>query len=148
MFIMVVCPALYCCPHGHNRLWLQRRKGIIILASPLGRTNSGDKLTKEEQARPFAPTSLVPVTGSTLWASARHSSAQSLLSFTVRHCVLARRHDAEAILRQYPTMVGNLPSLDLELLPRYCCETNTNYEAVRLMLDLGFPIAHTESSHG
>ncbi len=63
-------------------------------------------------------------------------------------CVLARRHDAEAILRQYPTMVGNLPSLDLELLPRYCWETNTNYEAVRLMLDLGFPIAHTESSHG
>ena len=63
-------------------------------------------------------------------------------------CVLARRQDAEAILRQYPTMVGNLASLDLELLPRYCWETNTNYEAVRLMLDLGFPIAHTELSHG
>ena len=41
-----------------------------------------------------------------------------------------------------------LPSADLELLPRYCWETNTNYKAVRLMLDLGFPIAHTESSHG
>jgi ankyrin repeat protein len=63
-------------------------------------------------------------------------------------CVLARRDDAEAIVRQHPAMVGSLPSLDLELLPRYCWETNTNYEAVRLMLDLGFPIAHTEASHG
>ncbi len=63
-------------------------------------------------------------------------------------CVLARRQEAEAIARQYPDMIANLPSLDLELLPRYCWETNTNYEAVRLMLDLGFPIAHTESSHG
>jgi ankyrin repeat protein len=63
-------------------------------------------------------------------------------------CVLARRQNAEAIARQHPDIVANLPSLDLELLPRYCWETNTNYEAVRLMLDLGFPIAHTESSHG
>jgi ankyrin repeat protein len=63
-------------------------------------------------------------------------------------CVLVRRQNAEAIARQHPNIVANLPSLDLELLPRYCWETNTNYEAVRLMLDLGFPIAHTESSHG
>jgi len=63
-------------------------------------------------------------------------------------CVLARRQEAEAIHHQYPTIIANLPGLDLELLPRYCWETNTNFEAVRLMLDLGFPIAHTESSHG
>ncbi len=63
-------------------------------------------------------------------------------------CVLGRRQEAEGIHRQYPSLVANLPALDLELLPRYCWETNTNYEAVRLMLDLGFPIAHTESSHG
>ncbi len=63
-------------------------------------------------------------------------------------CVLGRRQEAEAIHRQYPTIVASLPGLDLELLPRYCWETNTNYEAVRLMLDLGFPIAQTESSHG
>jgi len=63
-------------------------------------------------------------------------------------CVLARRQDAEAIARQHPGIVANLPSLDLELLPRYCWETNTNYEAVRLMLDLGFPVAQTERSHG
>jgi hypothetical protein len=63
-------------------------------------------------------------------------------------CVLARREDAEAIARQHPGIIPNLPSLDLELLPRYCWETNTNSAAVCLMLDLGFPVAHTESSHG
>jgi ankyrin repeat protein len=63
-------------------------------------------------------------------------------------CVLARRQEAEAIQRQYPGIVAGLPSVDLELLPRYCWETNTNYEAVRLMLDLGFPVAQTETSHG
>ena len=63
-------------------------------------------------------------------------------------CVLGRRQEAEAILRQHSGLIANLPSADLELLPRYCWETNTNYEAVRLMLDLGFPIAQTESSHG
>jgi ankyrin repeat protein len=63
-------------------------------------------------------------------------------------CVLARRDDAEAIARQHPYIIASLPNSDLELLPRYCWETNTNYEAVRLMLDLGFPVAHTERSHG
>ncbi|HEY7334021.1 MAG TPA: ankyrin repeat domain-containing protein [Bryobacteraceae bacterium] len=63
-------------------------------------------------------------------------------------CVLARRGEAEAIAREHPGIVGRLAAADLELLPRYCWETNTNIEAVRLMLDLGFPIAHTERSHG
>ena len=63
-------------------------------------------------------------------------------------CVLARRDDAEAIARQHPYIIASLPNSELELLPRYCWETNTNYEAVRLMLDLGFPVAHTERSHG
>lgn len=63
-------------------------------------------------------------------------------------CVLARREEAEAIASRHPEIVRNLPSVDLELLPRYCWETNTSYEAVRLMLDLGFPIAHPECSHG
>ncbi|HEX4169141.1 MAG TPA: hypothetical protein VHZ55_27070 [Bryobacteraceae bacterium] len=74
-----------------------------------------------------------------------HSGAQTRLLVC---CVLARRQEAEAIARQHPDLIPNLPSVDLELLPRYCWETNTNYEAVRLMLDLGFPIAQTESSHG
>src|SRR5262249_45446867 len=63
-------------------------------------------------------------------------------------CVLARRSDAESIVARHPGIVASLPSLDLELLPRYCWETNTNYDAVKLMLDLGFPIAHPETSHG
>jgi ankyrin repeat protein len=63
-------------------------------------------------------------------------------------CVLARREDAQAIVRQHPNIIANLPDLDLELLARYCWETNTNLEAVRLMLDLGFPVAHPERSHG
>ena len=38
--------------------------------------------------------------------------------------------------------------MDRELVARYCWETNTNYAAVKLMLDLGFPVAHPERSHG
>jgi len=64
------------------------------------------------------------------------------------NCVLARRDEAESIARQHPGIVASLPDADLELLPRYCWETNVSYEAVRLMLDLGFPVAHLEHSHG
>jgi ankyrin repeat protein len=74
-----------------------------------------------------------------------HSDPQTRLLVC---CVLARRPEAEALHRQYPDLVTSLPVADLELLPRYCWETNTNLEAVRLMLDLGFPITQTESSHG
>jgi ankyrin repeat protein len=63
-------------------------------------------------------------------------------------CVLARRDEAEEIVRSHPGIVQSLPVVDLELLPQYCWETNTNYEAVRLMLDLGFPVAQVENRHG
>jgi ankyrin repeat protein len=63
-------------------------------------------------------------------------------------CVLARREQAEAIVAAHPCIVASLPVEDLELLPRYCWETNTNLDAVQLMLDLGFPITQTERSHG
>ena len=63
-------------------------------------------------------------------------------------CVLARRAEAEAIVREYPGMVQRLTDADLQLLPLYCWETNTNYEAVRLMLDLGFPIGQIDRHHG
>ena len=63
-------------------------------------------------------------------------------------CVLARREQAEAIAAEHPGIVKSLPAEDLELLPRYCWETNTNFDAVKLMLDLGFPITQTERSHG
>jgi hypothetical protein len=63
-------------------------------------------------------------------------------------CVLARRAEAEAIVARNPGIVASLPDADLELPARYCWETNTNYEAVQLMLDLGFPVDHPERSHG
>lgn len=63
-------------------------------------------------------------------------------------CVLARREQAEAMAAANPNIVASLPEADLELLPRYCWETNTNFDAVKLMLDLGFPVTQTERSHG
>lgn len=64
------------------------------------------------------------------------------------NCVLARRAEAEAIAREHPEIVPELQDVDRELVAKYCWETNTNYNAVKLMLDLGFPVAHPESSHG
>lgn len=64
------------------------------------------------------------------------------------NCVLARREEATAIAEQHPEMVPELPDVDRELVARYCWETNTNFDAVKLMLDLGFPVAHPERSHG
>ncbi|HEX4276569.1 MAG TPA: ankyrin repeat domain-containing protein [Bryobacteraceae bacterium] len=63
-------------------------------------------------------------------------------------CVLGRRAEAEAIAAASPGIIATLPASDLELPARYCWETNTNFEAVRLMLDVGFPAAHPERSHG
>jgi hypothetical protein len=64
------------------------------------------------------------------------------------NCVLARRNEAEEIANAHPEIVPQLPDVDRELVARYCWETNTNYEAVKLMLDVGFPVAHPERSHG
>jgi ankyrin repeat protein len=77
-----------------------------------------------------------------LWA--RSDDATRLLV----SCVLGRRADAEAIVARHPKIIASLPAEDLELLPKYCWETNTNYEAVKLMLNLGFPVAQIERSHG
>ena len=64
------------------------------------------------------------------------------------NCLLARRADAEAVATAHPEIVPQLPDQDRELVAKYCWETNTNYDAVKLMLDLGFPVAHPEHSHG
>ena len=60
-------------------------------------------------------------------------------------CVLGRRREAEAIATSNPGLVDSLPAADHELVARYCWETNTNFEAVKLMLDIGFPVAHPET---
>jgi hypothetical protein len=64
------------------------------------------------------------------------------------NCVLARRAEALAIAKEHPEIVPELPDVDCQLVAKYCWETNTNYDAVKLMLDLGFPVAHPEHSHG
>jgi ankyrin repeat protein len=64
------------------------------------------------------------------------------------NCVLARRAQAEAIANTDPEIVRDLPDVDRELVAKYCWETNTNFAAVKLMLDLGFPVSHPERSHG
>ncbi|HWF10458.1 MAG TPA: ankyrin repeat domain-containing protein [Bryobacteraceae bacterium] len=56
--------------------------------------------------------------------------------------------EAEAIASANPEIVAALEPADLELPARYCWETNTNPDAVKLMLDIGFPVAHPEHSHG
>ncbi len=64
------------------------------------------------------------------------------------NCVLARRAEAEAIAEMHPEIVPGLPDVDRQLVAKYCWETNSDYDAVKLMLDLGFPVAHPEHSHG
>ncbi len=76
-----------------------------------------------------------------------YASSDTATRFLVS-CVLARRGEAEEIAAENPGLVAALPAVDLELMARYCWETNTNYEAVKLMLDLGFPVDHPERSHG
>ncbi|MGH9628135.1 MAG: ankyrin repeat domain-containing protein [Bryobacteraceae bacterium] len=61
---------------------------------------------------------------------------------------MARRVEAETIAKEHPEIVPGLPDVDRELVAKYCWETNTNYDAVKLMLDLGFPVSHPERSHG
>jgi ankyrin repeat protein len=64
------------------------------------------------------------------------------------NCVLARRAEAETIAKEHREIVPGLADVDRELVAKYCWETNTNYDSVKLMLDLGFPIAQPERSHG
>ena len=64
------------------------------------------------------------------------------------NCVLARRAEAEEIAKKHPEIVPELADVDRQLVAKYCWETNTNYDAVKLMLDVGFPVAHPERNHG
>lgn len=63
-------------------------------------------------------------------------------------CLLGRRGEAEALAAAHPGLVASLAPEEHELVARYCWETNLNIEAVRLMLDVGFPLTHPERSHG
>ncbi len=63
-------------------------------------------------------------------------------------CVTAWRDAALEIVRESNGIVASLTPGDLELVARYSWETNVDLEAVRLMLDVGFPIDHPETRHG
>ncbi|HUF64295.1 MAG TPA: ankyrin repeat domain-containing protein [Verrucomicrobiales bacterium] len=63
-------------------------------------------------------------------------------------CMLADRSLAEEVTKQNPTLVAGLGPEDYALLAKSCWETNLNLEAVRLMLDLGFPVNAPEFNHG
>lgn len=63
-------------------------------------------------------------------------------------CMLADRPMAEAMVAQFPELIRELDQEDRALLAKCCWETNLNREAVRLMLDLGFPVDAPESNHG
>ncbi|MBN9657762.1 MAG: ankyrin repeat domain-containing protein [Acidobacteria bacterium] len=74
-----------------------------------------------------------------------HSSTSIRL---IVSCLLGRRTEAEAIAAANPGLVASLAPEEHELVARYCWETNLDVEAVRLMLDVGFPLTHPERSHG
>jgi len=63
-------------------------------------------------------------------------------------CAMADRVRAEDILARHPGLRAELTGEDLALLAKCCWETNLNPAAVRLMLDLGFPVAVPEHNHG
>ena len=63
-------------------------------------------------------------------------------------CMLAKRPLAEAMVARSPGLIGELDDDDRALLAKCCWETNLNRDAVRLMLDLGFPIDAPECNHG
>jgi ankyrin repeat protein len=51
-------------------------------------------------------------------------------------------------LERHPHLLDQLDAEDFALLAKYCWETNKSIDAVRLMLDLGFPVESREHNHG
>ena len=75
-------------------------------------------------------------------------AASDLVTQFLVACVMVQRDEAERLKAANPEIVESLASEDLELLARYCWETNVSIDAVRLMLDVGFPVNFPETSHG
>lgn len=63
-------------------------------------------------------------------------------------CMLPDRELAERIVAEHPAVTAELGSEDHQLLAKACWETNKDIDAVRLMLDLGFPVDVPEHNHG
>ena len=130
-----------------NPRCLSYRIGKAPEFPPLGYQHRGGTIYQWTLAFNSYPHQVALLKGHTALFDYLFENSDTVTRFLVS-CVLARRADAEAIAARNPNIVASLPSIDLELLARYCWETNLNYDAVKLMLDLGFPVAHPETSHG
>jgi ankyrin repeat protein len=152
-------------------------KADIFLAAALGDLRLAERLVAEDRrclahrigkAPEFPPIGYERRGGTILQWTLRFNSYPHQIALMKRHpdmfdflyaesdaqtrllvnCVLARRAEAEAIANKHPEIVPGLPDVDRELVAKYCWETNSNYDAVKLMLDLGFPVAYPERNHG
>ncbi len=63
-------------------------------------------------------------------------------------CMMADRPSAESIASEHPNLLDEMDNEDRSLLAKLCWETNQNIAAIRLMLDLGFPVDVPEHNHG
>ncbi len=63
-------------------------------------------------------------------------------------CELAERSIAEQAVARHPGVMDELSNEDLQLLAKFCWETNKSLESVALMLELGFPVDVPEDNHG
>ncbi len=63
-------------------------------------------------------------------------------------CMLTDRELAMSLLAAHPKLVDEFDEEDKMLLAKACWETNNDTEAIRLMLDCGFPVGIPEHNHG
>ena len=63
-------------------------------------------------------------------------------------CMLTDRELALSLLASHSKLVDEFDDEDRTLLAKACWETNNDTEAIRLMLDCGFPVGIREHNHG
>ncbi len=132
---------------AEDRSCLSHRIGKAPEFPPIGHAGRGGTIYQWTLAFNSYPHQIALMKGHQAMFDFLYSESDAATRLLV-NCLLARREEAEAIAQEHPDIVPELPSVDRELVAKYCWETNTNYEAVKLMLDLGFPVAHPELSHG
>lgn len=130
-----------------NRGCLAHRIGRLPEFPPIGHKGRGGTIYQWTLAFNFSPHQIALLKGHEELFDFMYENSGTPTRLLVS-CVLGRRREAEAIAARNPGLVASLPAVDHELVARYCWETNTNFEAVKLMLDIGFPVAHPERSHG
>jgi len=124
-----------------------QRIGRLPAFPPLGHNKRGGTIYQWTLAFNSYPHQIALKKGHPAVFDLLYTKSDTTTQFLVS-CLIGQRTEAEAIVAANPGIVAALEPADLELPARYCWETNTNFEAVRLMLDAGFPVAHPERSHG